>query len=203
MILYRHRELGATHANLPAELVGFRALADDTAICHGFDDEGHVVGLCSPILWQGAKPDQKWSPIADGWEASSDGRDFTPLHHLRAAAWCNVVPVKDAKDRTWFAPAILGSAGARAFPIAYGGPDMLPQLTPDQEKAIRIATECRTLLQAAVEGGAALQSEQIIPWAAWAITLPHHLSVPTIGAQLLLDETLAARVIAVMAGVEL
>lgn len=200
MILYRHREHGGDHSDAPAELVGFRAVVDDIAVCHGYDGEGHVVGLCSPILWQPADPAAVWTPTCDGWEVASDGRPFTPMHHARSRAFCKVVLVQDAEGRDWAAPVILTAGGARAFPVAYGGPELLPRLTPDQERAMRIANEARTLLQAAVEGGPALQSEQIVPWAAWALTLTHHLSVPTIGALGIIDELLAQRVLAVMAG---
>ena len=203
MIIYRHRELAGTHADVPAELAGFRNVADDVAVCHGYDNEGHVVGLCSPILWQHPAAGTTWTPIADGWEIASDGRPFDPMSHIRATCFCKVVLVQDAHGRYWAAPMVLTRDGARSFPVAYG-PGFKPALTPDQDQAVRVATELRGLLAAATgeHGTGSIDSDALMPMVAWALTLTHHLSVETIGQQCLLDELLAQRVAAVMAGSE-
>ena len=201
MILYRHRGLNGTHVDLPSELVGYRSHVDDTAICHGGDEVGHVVGLCSPLLWQGAREGLDWMETDDGWEVADDERPFNPMDHLRQRSPFGVVMVEDVAGRTWCAPSILGPTGDRAFPVTYGGKDFLPQLTSHQNKALTIAQESRLLLIEAVKNDTPLRGEQIVPWAAWALTQTHHLSVPTIGNLGLIDEVLAQRVIAVMAGV--
>lgn len=200
MIFFRWKN-HTQHQEMPPELVGFRDLSgSDLAVCHSFREDGHIAGICDPILWRPPSVDAAWVEGPEGWDVvatdgAPDGGSF-----MRGDAWCKVILVQDAKGRFWGAPSLLTATGVRAFSVAYAGKSFLPQPTPQQDEALALATEARTVLQSAASGGAPMTTEQLMPWAAYLLTLTTHISVDTVAQCGLLDELLAQRIVAASAG---
>jgi hypothetical protein len=198
-VIYYRRLTSLDHIEAPAELVGFVDLSGtELALCHSFGDY-HVVGICDPILWIPPADDDAWVDGPDGWQVFVDDRAPHAGIAVRANAWCHCLLVEGADGKPWAAPSILSASGARAFPVRYSGRQFLPTPTEEQAKAIAIATEARTLLDGSRPS---IDSDVLMPWAAWLLTLMSHLSVETIAAVGVLDDRLALRIVRAAAGLD-
>lgn len=198
MIYYR-RPTNFDHQEVPSELDGFVDLSGtELGVCHSFGDF-HVVGVCDPLLWRPPADDAVWVDGPEGWQVFADDRQPLAGMILRAGSWCQVLLVTGANGKPWAAPSILGDKGARAFPVRYVGREFLPTPTDEQAKAIAIASEARTVLSS---GQTSIDSNVLMPWAAWLLTLTTHLSVDTVAALGLLDEQLALRLVRSAAGLD-
>lgn len=199
MIAYRHPTL-VEHPDLR----GFHALLEGPAINHQSTGDHEVCGVCDPLLWRTPDDSAEWRDLADGWQACETDPPLSPANLARNLRWCRVVPVDDGRGRAWLAPVILTTAGARAYTVAYGGPDFLPQPTPAQAAAEAIAREARDV----VLRSTADRAEDGVPtavacrWVASLLGLTHHLSVETIGALGMVDDDLVRAVLHAAAGLD-
>lgn len=199
MIAYRHHDL-LTHP----DLVGFTSQLSGPALCHQGVGEHQVCGVCDPLIWNPPGPDADWRLLADGWEACQAAPSLSPAVLARPLRWCRVVPVDDANGRAWLAPVILTPDGARAYTVAYGGPDFLPQPTPAQSAAETIAREARdtVLRQSGDPEAAGVPVPVACRWVASLLALSHHLSADTIAALGLIDDQLVRSVLHAAAGLD-
>ena len=200
MIVYRHPT-----AVVPPDLATWvQRDASPCAVCHQRGGDFQHVAICDPILWT-IPTDAAWTDIEDGWQVAwSDAGSVVPLRDLgRLSAWCGILPVEDARGRTWLAPSVLNRAGDRAFPVAYAGPNFLPSLTPEQTCAEQIAQEARRTLLAVGKGEAAgVTLQASCRWSALLLAITHHISPAVVAACGILDDCLISRLLAVAAGLD-
>jgi hypothetical protein len=126
-----------------------------------------------------------------------NAKDFLPAAIERAQGWFDTESVDDLRGRRWSAPVILTREGSRAFRVTYG-PTWLPDLTPEQDRAEKIAQAARVeILKAYAGHDADLEMATACQWAAELLALTHHLTPGVLGVLGLMDDGLAMGVLRV------
>lgn len=199
MIAYRHRSL-IEHPDVR----GFKSALEGPAINHQIADEWQICGICDPLMWSVPGDDATWHDLDDGWQVCEANPDTIPVTLGKPVRWLRVVPVDDGQGRAWLAPVILTPDGARAYTVAYGGPDFLPQPTPAQSAAEAIAREARDVIlrQSRETNPDGVPQAIACRWVASLLAMSHHLSVPTIAALGLVDDALVRAVLHAAAGLD-
>ncbi len=192
-LVYRIRAPIAT----PPWLEGWEPSRPGVALCHRDSEGGHLVGVCDELVF---KPAKRWFPVGDtGWEVGLvPGATFEPGDLARAGVlWCDARAVADLKGRRWNAPRILNDRGERDFRIAYG-PDWLPALTDEQERALTI---CKTAREEMLrEGESQLEMRVACQWVAELLSLTHHLCPAVFAVLGLLDDLLVPETLSASTG---
>lgn len=156
--------------------------------------DGHrVLGVAAPF--QFAPPAAGWVPLdgSPGWQVVAEG-DFEPRSHIKVRTpW--KLAVVDVQGVRWAVPHVLTPDGSRAFSVRYGGPDFGPVLTEEQDRAMRLATEIRTAIQAETLPDMPIRAR----WAARLLPLVYCLSEGSL-AVLGMSEDLIDNVLHVAAG---
>ncbi len=130
-----------------------------------------------------------WLDLGDGYAVRQGAvTDSDRRWLLRDQRWAHLIPVEDQSGAIWQAPRILDADGDRGFLVTYG-PGFLPQLTPDQQRSMEIATEARRALKA----GEDVPMHVSCGWAAWLLCQVYHLSPDVIAHLGILDDTLTAQ----------
>jgi hypothetical protein len=164
------------------------------ALCHREGDGGHIVGIGSSVAFPSPR---RWHALDDGWRVGLNAREFVPAAIERAQGWFDTESVDDLRGRRWSAPVILTREGSRAFRVTYGA-TWLPDLTPEQERAEKIAQAARVeILKAYAGHDADLEMATACQWAAELLALTHHLTPGVLGALGLMDDGLAMGVLRV------
>jgi hypothetical protein len=199
MIAYRHRSL-IEHP----DLCGYKSALAGPAICHQIADEWQVCGICDPLLWSVPEDSTVWHDLEDGWQVCESHPGTFPALLGKPVRWLRVVPVDDGQGRAWLAPVILTVDGARAYTVAYGGPDFLPQPTAPQAAAEAISREAREVIlrQSREDNPDGVPQAVACRWVASLLALTHHVSVPTIAALGLVDDALVRAVLHAAAGLD-
>lgn len=188
MIVYRHKPQVSGPVT-PEWLDGWTPVAGHS-VCHRDTGKGHIVGVAEPILFS---PPLRWFDVDQDWEGAFRG----PLNHgvlARAQLWCDVRPALDLAERCWMAPVILTEEGGRAFRCSYG-PSWLPELTPAQDRAEKIAKAARDALD-----GGGVDMAVACQWAAELLCITYHLHVNVISNLALLDDRLVPEVLSAASG---
>lgn len=99
------------------------------------DANGRLWGIGSGLL-VGPAPDRAWTDIGDDYQARLV-QPFLPVLLMRRPFWCPFETVADQRGREWMAPVIL-TGNALAIQVTFG-PGWIPNLSPEQTTAERVA----------------------------------------------------------------
>lgn len=135
----------------------------------------------------------------DGWQVACNGNvDFERYRRIRPDI--ESIPVKDCKDRLWFAPAVLDGDGQSALPMPWGKVDgvRIRRPTPEQQQLLTAATAARSEILS--NKLATVPIDVIAEWVHALLSATYYLSGDVIDALEILDDTLAARVLLAAAG---
>lgn len=148
-----------------------------------------------------------WIDLDDGWQVA-ESIDFDPIVLVHQKRWCQIEPLQDLEDRTWYAPRILADNGGRMIIASYGGDDFRPILTPVQQRAESIANAAREALQAnqAVDPAVAtapLDMSIGARWAAELLSMVNHITPQVLARCHFLDEGLILQVLELATGLHL
>lgn len=194
MIIYRdRRRLGGPTS--PPWLEDWTGPIAGHALCHRDSEAGHLVGVAQPLLFDA--PSRGWFDVDTDWQAARLGKVINHGILARSFLWADVRPVQDLREQVWMAPTILTANGERAFRVAYG-PSWLPELTPEQDRAEKIARAARdALIGGGADMGIACQ------WAAELLCISYHIHPVVIAGLALLDDRLVPEVLGVASGLDL
>jgi hypothetical protein len=142
-----------------------------------------------------------WRDIGDGYEVSGPVESWED--YRKREDWAEFDIVTDLRGREWAAPRVIDAAGDRVFRVAYG-PDFLPELTAEQYRMLDVAKAARDALTAGAAGTQDVPMTIACRWAADLLGVAYRLPVPAVAALAIMDDGLAAAVLAtaVGAGVE-
>lgn len=159
-------------------------------------------GIGSPWLL-GEQPTAAWHDLPDGWrccQLPEDDGHRAPPAPVRRQLWCDTGMAVDLVGRVWAAPRILAPDGSVIYRFAYGL-DWLPLLTPDQQRADDVAKAARAALLAAKAGGPQPDVRTCCQWAAELLSRTHHIEVPVLAVEGLIDDNLVTSTLSMSTGV--
>lgn len=181
MIYYRaHADLATRR---PPELVDWVSPSVDATLNETIIGVDRVMAITPQFVF--APPEGPWEPLGDsGWFFCQSGA-FDLMAHARIACKYQCI-VQQIAGMSFILPVITTPTGERAFPVSYGGPDFMPQLTAEQESDLALAIEIRTC----ISSGNIPAMNRRAKWAARFLTRTYNLSLETIGATGLLTDDL-------------
>ena len=147
-------------------------------------------------------PDGKeFRELSDGWSVAITGL-INPADYRRDIRWASCADAEDTRGRAWRAPRILSEGGERIILVTYGR-DFLPTMTPEQARAVEVASAARLAVLSAMESGGVVDFSLGARWAAELLAITHHLSVECLAVIGVLDEQLILAVLSVSCGLPL
>lgn len=134
------------------------------------------------------------------WQVAASGPDLLTTALWRTVPWCQCAIVSDLQDREWQVPKLLTGDGARAYFVAYGGPDFLPTPTEEQSRLEAMARAAREAIIA--HDTVPIPMGLACRWAAAFMAASNHISIEAIAALSLLDDKLAIAAILAATGMQ-
>lgn len=198
MILYQDRRMPRPTAHrTPVHLQGALTLTRQDCV------SGDLLTLGEPLgSLEVPGEDAPFIDLPDDWRCWLIG-DFVPTEHLRrGAGTLDLLPVSDAKGRTWHTPAVLAPGvdpleGTPVLRLAWGLVDKVPARipTPEQARLISAARSARLEIL-----GKRISQVPITVAAEWATVLTeaayHLVREQIFGWQLLDDQLVAGQLLA-------
>lgn len=155
------------------------------------DSPGGIVWAICPAFVFPQVPDHAWRALPDGYEVGGTVDDADPVRLLRRPGAYRLESVTDLRGRAWRVPVVTDEQGDRAFAVSYGE-DWMPVIEPEQDRALKIAAEARSVIR---PDGPGAPIQAACAWSAAFLSLAYHLTPAVIQRAGIMDDALAVGIV--------